>query len=296
MSEHVASVLRAGAPPSRILLPVDFSAHSGDSRDYATALAREIGAEIHLLHAWNPLAWTLPNDELMLPEGRFPVICEAWQAILESWGEAVREEGVSCTVDLQAGPPSATIAQVAGEISADFIVMGTRGRSGLRHVLLGSVAERTMRLAPCPVVTLRQGVSLPPKIPFSTIVVGVDFSAAACRAVQFACDLGSCLGRPELVLVHAQPSAGGAAHRPGDGPVERQLREWADQLSDRGWVARTWLSHHPPAQAIVEIAAEEAADLVVVGRSASSAAAPEVLGRVTEQVVRTAVCATATVR
>jgi len=107
---HTVSAKVTKAPPRRILVPVDFSSHSAASRDYAVAIARALGAEIHLLHAWNPLAWMLPNDELMLPGGQLPVVCDAWQGILDCWREVVQETGVSCTAHLEAGPASSTIA------------------------------------------------------------------------------------------------------------------------------------------------------------------------------------------
>ncbi len=64
-------------------------------------------------------------------------------------------EGIQCESHLIAQTPSAAIVEAAEQIGADLIVMGTRGLSGLKHILLGSVAERTVRVAPCPVMTVK---------------------------------------------------------------------------------------------------------------------------------------------
>ena len=73
------------------------------------------------------------------------------------WRGTARAQGVRAEGQIGAGSPSSEIAALAEKIGADLIVIGTRGLSGLKHVLLGSVAERTIRIAPCPVLTVKHG-------------------------------------------------------------------------------------------------------------------------------------------
>jgi len=80
---------------------------------------------------------------------------EAAEKKLDDFRAEVEQAGVAVCVHLSKSFPSDAILQTAGEIEADMIVMGTRGLTGLKHVLLGSVAERTIRIAPCPVVTVK---------------------------------------------------------------------------------------------------------------------------------------------
>ena len=74
---------------------------------------------------------------------------------MDEWRAKAMLEGIEVGVSLSSRFPSLEISETAAEIGADLIVMGTRGLSGIKHVLLGSVAERTLRLAPCPVLTLK---------------------------------------------------------------------------------------------------------------------------------------------
>jgi nucleotide-binding universal stress UspA family protein len=80
---------------------------------------------------------------------------EAAAQKLERILERMKAEGIECALHLCPGHPVGAILDTAEEVDADLIVMGTRGLSGLKHVLLGSVAERTIRTAPCPVLTVR---------------------------------------------------------------------------------------------------------------------------------------------
>jgi nucleotide-binding universal stress UspA family protein len=79
----------------------------------------------------------------------------AAQNQLDTWAEKVSATGVEVSLTLTPLIASEGIARVAADVGADLIVMGTRGLSGIKHVLLGSVAERTLRVAPCPVLTVK---------------------------------------------------------------------------------------------------------------------------------------------
>lgn len=137
----------------RILLPTDFSECSERARSYACELAKRFTAELHLLHVAGPImvppGYVGPvPDELLRPE-------EGARHELEKWNDPAFEEakGVVRTVTL--GTAFVEIVRYAREHEVDLVVIGTHGRSGINHALLGSVAEKVVRKAPCPVLTVR---------------------------------------------------------------------------------------------------------------------------------------------
>lgn len=140
----------------RILLPTDFSEYADAARKYACGFADEFGSELHLLHVLevhvNPtpelgMGLALPShfeESQQLAEERLTKVLD------HEWAS---ERQVSYTTTH--GPPFLGIIQYAQEQDIDLIVMGTHGHSGLAHLLIGSVAERVVRKAPCPVLTVR---------------------------------------------------------------------------------------------------------------------------------------------
>jgi nucleotide-binding universal stress UspA family protein len=96
----------------------------------------------------------MPYD-FTVPDGVWDGIRKAAETKLEEFRQRVVSAGVEASSEVSAALPSEAILAAADEIDADLIVMGTRGYTGLKHVLLGSVAERTIRLAPCSVLTVK---------------------------------------------------------------------------------------------------------------------------------------------
>ena len=138
-----------------ILVPVDFSDHAARALDTAASLAKTFGARLHLLHCYQIQVGGLSPYGLVLPESLDRDVRDAAARKLREWRDKTAAEGVD--VDDAVTPifPSKAIAARAEEIGADLIVMGTRGLAGLKHVMLGSVAERTLRIASCPVLTVK---------------------------------------------------------------------------------------------------------------------------------------------
>jgi nucleotide-binding universal stress UspA family protein len=139
----------------KILVPVDFSAQSNEALDCAVELARVFGAEIHVVHAFDlPVPLVSPR-EVAVPNKLFD---QAWQSATDQLRKAtdkVAAAGIDSVPHLLEVPTAQAIVDLAESIEADLIVMGTRGHTGLKHILLGSVAERTLRLAPCSVLVVR---------------------------------------------------------------------------------------------------------------------------------------------
>jgi nucleotide-binding universal stress UspA family protein len=137
-----------------ILHPTDFSAAAEEAFQLSGSLARDHGARLVVLHVHYPV-----------PAGEFPVELpeeemedfkeEVWDEFhrLEAVNPQIREVRLECK--LREGDPATEILRLAQEIDCDLIVMGTHGRSGLARLLMGSVAEKVLRKAHCPVLTMK---------------------------------------------------------------------------------------------------------------------------------------------
>lgn len=139
-------------PAQHILVPIDFSANAEHAFDYALRLARPLQARVTVLHVIEPLLMghrdPLPYLSMHELEGRITEQVSAYQA-------RVTAAGLPGDFAVLHGVPYEVIVDTARTAQADLIVMGTHGRTGLAHVLVGSVAERVIRLAHCPVLVLR---------------------------------------------------------------------------------------------------------------------------------------------
>lgn len=149
----------------KVLCPVDLTAGAPHTAEEAGSLAKTLGAELILLHVMGEPAFAIGDP--MVPPGdvagsgyALPTLAEEYRVELERrlerLAEQVRESGVSVSTRLVRGATYETIVSTAEDEHADLIVMGTHGRKGLGHLLLGSVAERVVRTSKVPVMTLRQ--------------------------------------------------------------------------------------------------------------------------------------------
>jgi nucleotide-binding universal stress UspA family protein len=139
----------------RILVPVDFSACSDRAVETALALAKSFAAEVHLLHCYQVTPATLAPYGIVVPETfEHDVRIAALRRLSEMRAKA-SANGSMVREHLSARYPSEEISELAEKLGVDLIVMGTRGLTGVKHVVLGSVAERTVRMAPCPVLTVK---------------------------------------------------------------------------------------------------------------------------------------------
>lgn len=138
----------------KILCPLDFSENSEHALLYARALAQAHGAELLLLHVVElPLSYLAPDA--VLPADILERQREACVQNLTTITAAVRQELPHTDWLLEEGNPFPRIIEVARQHAVDLIVMGTHGRTGLAHALVGSVAEKVVRKAPCPVLTVK---------------------------------------------------------------------------------------------------------------------------------------------
>src|SRR6266568_4969633 len=145
----------------RFLVPIDFSEYANQALEYAINLAGKLEARLTLLHVIQPLPLggvdmgvTLPYTYIQDLEAE---IANSMQAYLER----VTAAGLEGEIAVVHGVPFQEILETAKTQQVDLIVMGTHGRTGLQHVLMGSVAEKVVRLAPCPVLVVRQPTIVP---------------------------------------------------------------------------------------------------------------------------------------
>ena len=143
---------------TRILVPVDFSPHADRALGYAATLALRFGAKLALVHVMeDPLvtgAWTSEVYVANLAEVRDQLIATA-ERQMAARRESAAAMGVTAETTVITGWPVQAIIDHAAQGAFDLIVMGTHGRTGLAHAVMGSVAERVLRRAPCPVLTVR---------------------------------------------------------------------------------------------------------------------------------------------
>ncbi len=139
-----------------ILVATDFSENAPQAVDTAIEVAKTFWAKIQLVHAFQTPVPIVSPYEVVVPDGFLEQARDAAGSNLRSVLEKITAAGVEVTSHLTEVPAAPAIARLAEELHIDLIVMGTRGNTGLKHIVLGSVAERTIRLAPCSVLTVKQ--------------------------------------------------------------------------------------------------------------------------------------------
>jgi len=142
---------------TRILVPTDFSPPSYAALGYARAVATQFGASLHLLHVADDPYRAALAAEVYVPEVeglRDEIVTSALGRLKEQL-TAADTTALHATTAAVIGTPAWTIVEYAAANDIDLIVMGTHGRGGMAHLLMGSVAERVLRTAPCPVLTVR---------------------------------------------------------------------------------------------------------------------------------------------
>lgn len=142
---------------NRILFPTDFSNNSNVAREYACAFTELFRSELHLLHILPDLAQILPERGAWFPEPELTLakLTENAEEAMKTTLDPKWAAGESIVRAIRSGTPFVEIIQYAKEHDIDLIVLGTHGRTGLAHVFMGSVAEKVVRKAPCPVMSIR---------------------------------------------------------------------------------------------------------------------------------------------
>jgi nucleotide-binding universal stress UspA family protein len=296
---------------THILCPIDLSDVSVRPLTYAATLARWYNAQLTVLHVvptFEPMSVrsaTLDGPvQFVYPVSREEVVAEM-QRLVDAAGAG--STAVACEAD--AGDPSRTIVEHALTRQADLLVMGTHGRGGLERLMIGSVAEKVLRRAPCPVLTVPPQVTatLPEEARFKNILCPMDFSSSALQAFGFALDLARQADGSVTVLhvVEWLAEEELRAHAHFNVPEYRQhLLDDAHQRVQAliAEESRTWADIQNvvvlgrPYREILRLASESPADLIVMGSQGRGGLGLAFFGSTTQQVVRAAQCPVLTVR
>lgn len=288
----------------RILLATDFSACARRALDYARFLAEASAARLEILHV------------LEFPPGMDPdyavnvlYLERLRKEIDQQLEDLVREAargGIAVTARQAVGIASQKINEAAQASEVDLVVLGTHGRTGLAHILLGSTAERVIRTAPCPVLTVRiprtngeapDRASAAP-IAMQSVLAPVDFSDCSLEALEYAVALAQPFKASVTILHVLEPVSFGLdftlghveAHRTSRAVWESRLPELAGALQARGIPAKTALRGALPAESILDCAKEIGADVIVMGTHGRRGLSHLVSGSVAEAVLRKAEC------
>ena len=143
----------------KILVPIDFSDYSKNSLKYAASFANKFSAEITLIYVVEPVIY--PPD-FSMGQIAIPSVNAEWDLKaneqLEKLGKQEIPESIKVSIIIKTGKPFLEIIDTAAEENIDLIIISTHGHSGVEHILFGSTAEKVVRKAPCPVLTLREPV------------------------------------------------------------------------------------------------------------------------------------------
>ena len=263
-------------PVQTVVLPVDFSDRSQGAARYAEALTSLFASRIHLIHILPP-----PHYEMGALEVGGAVLGDFFRARLdqakldlEAFLPAELPAPATVRVLLE-GDPAERIVEYAHRVSADQIVMPTHGYGTFRRFILGSVTAKVLHDADCPVWT---GVHLEAhsveEVHFRTICAAIDLGPQSGRTLMWAARFAAAVDA-KLILVHAMPrveSRGGDYYDPEwQVEVEKSAREEIDALLDRLQIkAEVRVDSGDAAGCVCELAREQAADMLVIGRGSAS--------------------------
>jgi len=284
---------------THILCPTDFSETSAHAAEHAAALAGYYNASILALHVVAPI-------DPAVDAGSLDGLLEQTAAVFEK----VTKTGIKLEAAVDVGLPVRHILDRAASLPADLIVMGTHGAGGFEHLVLGSVTEKVLRRAPCPVLTVPPRAGSQSRLPFQRVLCATDFSDASASAVRFALSLAR-ESRACLTLLHVlewpwheppQPSldelppeqafALAMFRRDAETRARKQLESLVPERSR----VRIDVVHGTAYEQVLAVADRDKADLIVLGVGKRNALNLALLGSTANHVVRAAVCPVLTLR
>lgn len=293
----------------RILCPVDLSESSQRALIFAKALSSWYEAPLTVLHVCvdlpvfemaSPFGHSASSavviEEAQITERRAAVRNFVWSAIGDTALDIIVREGTDA---------KAEILREAGTDGASLIVMGTHGRSGINHVLLGSITEKVLHKAPCPILVVPPHAAPAdagaPAI-FKRIICAIDFSTSSLLGLNWALDLAQ-EADAQLTLLHSIefPLALREVvfstevdidrlHAAAEAEHLRRLRALVPARARQYCTVTTRVNEGKPAREIARVAADERADLIVMGVQGRGAVDLMVFGSNTNEVIRAAPC------
>lgn len=139
----------------KIVCPVDFSEFTDEIVAYAVSIAKKFDAELHLFHVIPNLNYFTPYESFLTPENLVAIEKNIGAEVDGDFNKVIKKIDIPVKKITKTGVTFVEIIDYVKAEGIDLIVMGTHGRSGIEHILIGSVAEKVVRKAPCPVLTIR---------------------------------------------------------------------------------------------------------------------------------------------
>ncbi len=285
---------------NNILFPTDFSRCADQALNHALFLAKKYGAELHIIHA----VVLFDNDPNVIPK-KFPELDELRSRLERITDERINEiiksrktEKLNLhTAQIRGISAASVILEYASDNDIDLIVMGTQGRRGISHMLLGSVAEEIIRLSICPVLTIRESEKPKSIEAFEKILVPVDFSDYSKESIVYAKEIAQ-MYEAKLHLLHViekftYPSFYLTDKTPLSEfitKLEKKSMESLEEIVKESVGTEIETEYHVieghAAKSIVQFETVNDIDLVVIASHGMTAIEHFVLGSVTEKVVR----------
>jgi nucleotide-binding universal stress UspA family protein len=281
---------------NRILCPIDFSEFSVKAYDYAQSLAWHYKASLLLVHVID----TPLYPYYAIPE-TYVEICRQLRSNagqqLQEFAKTHTRRGVQPECCVEDGIVTDVILELAEAQAVSLIVMGTHGLRGIDRVLLGSVTDKVLRKAHCPVLAVRKPVhdlvtqvGVPDVIPLQRILCCTDFSDQSEQVLEHAVSLASEYGG-ELTLVHVLENVADSADVEDEiAKVMETLEKCIPPETRRNCKTKTLVRIGKPYQQILELALESRTDLIVMGVRGRNALDLAVFGSTTYRVVQLGPC------
>lgn len=291
-----------------ILVATDFSKTASLALDRAIEFAVRHQSEIALVHVMQPDIPPLAAPEMIIiPPNYEEMLRDACMEGLTKAAQHAREGGVRVSQYLEQGKAAKRITACADAVAADLIVIGTRGNTGFKRLLLGSVAEEVVRIADQPVLTIHPGDDRPIE-PVRKLLFPTDFSPAADQALAAANLILAGSEDAEIILVHTyhiastvvplggfgkgtSPNFVGNAHQLAAQATEPSV----EALRSKGFRVEVVIERGDPAQIVTDLAAERDVDVIVMGTRGHSKLRQLLLGSTAERIVEHAPCPVLTV-
>lgn len=302
-----------------ILVPMDFSGFARQALTCAVPLARKHRAKISLIHVVRPTAAlrAFPDGGIAIPMDAYRLVSVARTHLGDLAARLLPDE-LRGRMLVREGYPADQVVAAAKAIRADLIVLSNTGRSGLKRVVLGSTAERILRHAHCPVLTVRRQSSgpamrllslekplYPQRLPWRRILAPLDFSLTSLRALKIAVPLAKESSARLVLLNVVEPNPyptgmEGAILDTPDANLEQNAKKELPQVARR-FVPKSirvtsLVARGRAADVIVETAEKKGVDLIVLSTHGHTGLNRLLMGSTAEQVVRTAKCPVFVVR
>lgn len=278
----------------KILVPIDFSEYSDSAFQYALGFAKNIQAHLTLIHV-EVLINSLQPEALFgatKMEKTIRKVLSDIQGQLKERIDAAKAEGVSADYAVIQGKSAAnSILEYVQQNPYDLIIMGTHGRTGIKHFILGSIAEKLVRLSPTPVLTLHKSTQ---KFRLKHILMPVDFSEFSLKAVEYGTEIARRF-QSEITLLHVIESLPYPAFYPeGFSPAfdfDPQLRQRINEnldtiLHDAELPVHRVIRMGTPSTEIVHYAQKKDIDLILMSTRGLTGLEHILIGSTTERVVR----------